>query len=117
MSEPTITPEQFDAILELLPDWSKVEDIAFHNQSYIQQIPESTMEGLRNYLYEGVPCGNFLSAVIDNDLTEALGRADSDNRKALHSIVGLVYNEFPLISRDRQQWLDLHSRKRSSAQS
>lgn len=46
-------------------------------------------KGERNYL------GDFLRAVVSNDLTEAMGRADAYNRITLPAIVGLCYNELP----------------------
>lgn len=45
--------------------------------------------GQRNYV------GDFLRAVLSNDLTEAMGRADAYNRITLPAIVGLCYNELP----------------------
>ena len=47
------------------------------------------------YATDGIPTGGFLRAVLANDLTEAFGRADSDNRRDMYEIVGYVYNEMP----------------------
>ncbi len=41
------------------------------------------------------PPGGFLRAVLENDLAGAFGRADDDNRRAMHDIVCYVYNELP----------------------
>jgi hypothetical protein len=39
--------------------------------------------------------GDFLRAVLENNLTEAFGRADEYNLRTLHAIVAYVYNELP----------------------
>lgn len=40
-------------------------------------------------------CGDFLRAVLSNNLMEAVGRADADNLRALPVIASYVYNELP----------------------
>lgn len=44
------------------------------------------------------PTGDFVTAVLNNDLKEAVGRADGASLHALHSIVAYVYNEMPAAS-------------------
>lgn len=56
-------------------------------------VPEHLEAGLRCYILEGCPVGDFLSAVIDNDLQEAIGRADEESAANLKAIVGYLYNE------------------------
>jgi hypothetical protein len=58
-------------------------------------IPELTMVGITRYVTQGIPPGGFLTAVICNDLHEAVGRADAHNILALHSIVAYFYNNTP----------------------
>lgn len=41
------------------------------------------------------PVGGFLTAVLENNLVEAMGRADMSNRHSLFSIVTYAYNELP----------------------
>ncbi len=72
---------------------------------YRGTIPYYTIEGLENYLFDKVPVGHFLSAVLDNDLFEAVGRADDENSKALRDIVRLIYNGMPGAARRRKEWL------------
>ena len=43
----------------------------------------------------GTPMGGFLTAVFENDLSEAVGRADSTNRKLLVEYATLLYNHIP----------------------
>ena len=57
------------------------------------KIPVKTMESLSKYAEEHRPVGDFLQAVLKNDLTGAFARADPDNRAALAAIVGYCYNE------------------------
>lgn len=54
-----------------------------------------TKESLDRYATQGVPTGDFLRAVLSNDLTEAFGRADDDNRRDMYDICSYVYNELP----------------------
>lgn len=39
--------------------------------------------------------GGFVTAVLENNLREALGRADEDNRQDIFDIVSYCYNEIP----------------------
>ena len=50
---------------------------------------------IRGYADQHYETGNFLRAVLRNDLTDAVGRADEDNLKVLPEIVGYCYNEIP----------------------
>lgn len=58
-------------------------------------IPPRMMDAIRRYIDHGVLPGEFLIAVISNDLREAVGRADDENRKNLMAFVGYFYNEAP----------------------
>tara|TARA_R110002020_G_scaffold73444_3_gene188130 strand:- start:1524 stop:1862 length:339 start_codon:yes stop_codon:yes gene_type:complete len=47
-------------------------------------IPNQNMvEGIKRYVEHGVSPGGFLTALLSNDLTEAMSAADSTNRKFL----------------------------------
>lgn len=50
---------------------------------------------LIDYAIKGYPLGHFLTSVVENDLFEALGRADSYNRASLYQICHFIYNELP----------------------
>ena len=58
-------------------------------------IPERMMGGITRYVEQGIPPGHFLSAVISNDLSEAVSRADEENIKNLPAYIGYLYNEVP----------------------
>ena len=52
-------------------------------------------ESLDKYAKDRIPPGGFLIAVLANDLMEAMGRADENNRYNLHDICSYVYNNIP----------------------
>lgn len=56
---------------------------------------ELIKSSLNRYAKERVLTGDFLRAVLENNLCEAICRADSDNRKDILEIVQYVYNELP----------------------
>jgi len=58
-------------------------------------IPEHVMCSLCAYIEEHRHVGHFLTAVLQNDLKEAVGRADDHNLANLPAYVGYLYNEAP----------------------
>ncbi len=58
-------------------------------------IPEYMQGGIILYYENGIPPGDFLTAVINNDLKEAVGRADDTNVNALKAYVMWFYNQAP----------------------
>ena len=64
-------------------------------RSNILGIKPSTYLTLKRYAENRIPTGGFLKAVLSNDLFEAVGRADWDNRKSLHEICSHIYNNLP----------------------
>ncbi len=58
-------------------------------------LPEGLQGGMTRYIQQGIPPGDFLKAVLSNDLLGAMGRADVRNRERLYDIVGWVYNHAP----------------------
>ena len=60
------------------------------------KIPVPRMVGsMRRYLEHGILPGHFLTAVLSNDLIEACGRADDENRAALFEWCRWLVNEAP----------------------
>lgn len=51
-------------------------------------IREDWYGALERYLNNGIMPGSFMTAVLENNLKEAIGRADMTNRSNLHNIVG-----------------------------
>lgn len=56
---------------------------------------DSTKSDIDRYVAVGCPPGDFLHAVLSNDLKESFARADEYNRDNLFSIVRYLYNEVP----------------------
>lgn len=61
----------------------------------MRHLPEHMHGSIQRYLLNGIPPGSFLTAVLENDLMEAFGRADDDNREALFEWVRFIYNYAP----------------------
>ena len=59
------------------------------------EVPERMMRALDDYCTLGHLPGDFLQAVISNDLAEACGRADHDNLRNLPAFVAYLWNEAP----------------------
>ncbi len=58
-------------------------------------IPSRMMEKLLEYINHGASVGHFLTAVLCNDLSEAVGRADDENLRNLPAYSTFLYNEAP----------------------
>lgn len=58
-------------------------------------LPASMFGGIERYLYHGIPPGHFLAAVLQNDLSEAVSRADAVNGALLCEYVKFLYNDVP----------------------
>ena len=58
-------------------------------------VPEHLRYGIARYVSHGVSPGGFLCAVIDNNLSRAIGNGDDVSRAAIVEIVGWFYNEAP----------------------
>lgn len=59
------------------------------------KLPENLRFGARRWIEDGILPGDFLTAVIENNLTEAFSRADDENTLRMRSIVSWWYNEAP----------------------
>jgi hypothetical protein len=59
------------------------------------RLPPHLQGGVRRYIEEGIPPGDFLTAVITNNLRLAVGHADSTSLAALTDIVRFFHNESP----------------------
>lgn len=58
-------------------------------------IPNDLHESLTRYTHDGVPTGDFLRAVLANDLQGAIARGDIENLAILPAITRFVWNEVP----------------------
>ena len=58
-------------------------------------IPEYMHGGLIRYFENHIEPGDFLTAVLENDLMAAIGHADDNNKQAINSYVVWLYNCAP----------------------
>lgn len=58
-------------------------------------IPEHLVDGLDAHARNGRPTGSFLQACLENNLHEAVSRADTEALQALPAIMGWLYMEAP----------------------
>lgn len=76
------------------------------------RVSEHIRESLARYVDHGVPLGDFLEAVVANDLVGAAVRADLSNAGALAAIAGVVYRELPITCwgsrRVYNAWIAIH---------
>lgn len=65
------------------------------NHSEYGAVQEHILSALDDWGSNGLRQGDFLMAVLANDLAEAACRADNTNRYVLREIVQYVFNELP----------------------
>lgn len=83
---------------ELQDYYDFYEDRMLFNDDHVD-IPKRTKRALDRWACWGEFGGDFITAVLTNDLFKAVGRADLENKKALNDIVNYIYNNLP-----RQCW-------------
>lgn len=62
---------------------------------YLLALPFHMREPVVEYTVCGHPVGDFLRAVLSNDLVDAVGRADQDNQKHLVQWAAFLHNAMP----------------------
>lgn len=106
-----------EIVLEAAGDF---EEIAMGISLFPRHSAEDQLQGLLDsltrYAREGIPTGDFLTAVLQNDLKEAFARADNFSRWAMFAIVKHVYNKMPALCQGSpakvEAWLKMHARLR-----
>jgi hypothetical protein len=78
-----------------------------------ETIPPRIKTALDAWVDHGHLPGGFLQAVLRNDLSDALARADTNSLAALHSIAGYLYNECPSFCWGSQERMDAWIRAKS----
>ena len=59
-------------------------------------LPERMEGAYLRHLLRGIPPGSFLTAVLENNLSEAFGRADLESQATMFSLVSYLYNHAPI---------------------
>jgi hypothetical protein len=62
------------------------------------RLPEHMREGAKMYVEHGRLSGGFLTAVLENNLVEAFGKADGINSISMENWVRWLYNDAPMNS-------------------
>lgn len=65
------------------------------NYKDLDALPTHMHGAILRYIEKGIPPGSFLMAVFGNELTEAYGRADFDNQRAMPEYAAYLYNNAP----------------------
>jgi len=80
--------------------------------------PEWARESFDRYTSHGIPPGDFLRAVLANDLEAAGSRADVDSGRALAAIIGYVYRHVPSAAHGSYEivndWISMHQERRAA---
>lgn len=83
------------------------------------RIPERMMEGINLYIHQRIKPGDFLTAVIQNDLQGAVFSADRENLANLPAYAGYFFSQAPSRSYGSPEimkdWLAEFSKKGASA--
>ena len=69
------------------------------------------MGGLERYRDQGILPGNFLQAILSNDLKMSCSHADDENLANLSAYVGYMYNEMPSGSHGSREIVDSWHRR------
>lgn len=81
-------------------------------------LPEHIQKGVRLYIEQGIPTGDFLRAVIENNLRESFARADHINGPRLQEIVQWFHWEAPSLCwgspQRRLDWMRRFAREQES---
>ncbi len=79
------------------------------------RLPEHMQEAARLYIEEGEMPGDFLKAVLCNNLVEAFGRADELNRLSLWHWAQWLYNDVPQDAWGSVEKMRAYAAKRRTA--
>lgn len=68
---------------------------SYRNPSAISALPEHMHGAMLRWIEHGISPGGFLTAVLENNLREAVARADMINIRRLSDYVRYLYNDAP----------------------
>lgn len=70
-------------------------DISELKSAAESRLPARMAQAIIRYVDQGCSVGDFLTAVLDNNLREAIGRADDWNRDNLYQYVAILWQYAP----------------------
>jgi len=79
--------------------------------SVIAAIPPRVLAAINNYVWYAQPTGDFVSAVLSNDLLRAVGRADERSLNAIKAICVYIHNAVPSVCYGNKEAVLNHLRK------
>ena len=92
----------------LCPDCLPINDFVYRFRSW--HIPARMMPGIQRYIHERIKPGQFLTAVICNNLSDAMGQADDENLNSLPAYASFFHNEAPApcwgSKKKMKEWLE-----------
>jgi hypothetical protein len=65
------------------------------HRRHIDMVPEHCRDGLLGYIEHGHPVGDFLTALLSNNLKETFACADDVNAQHVRDYVDFLYNYAP----------------------
>ena len=84
-----------------------------------EKIPVAYMGvAMRDYMERGVPPGEFLTALLSNDLMQTFREADENNREVIFQWCRWLHNEAPPLAygspKNVRDWITARQTKRAS---
>ena len=80
----------------------------------IYTIPKRMRPSLLRYIEKGVSVGHFLTAVLENNLVNAIGYADEENLDNLPAYTNYLYNYAPMdcwgTAKKVKDWIETKSK-------
>ncbi len=74
-------------------------------------IPQRVLKSINQYVWYGRPTGDFVYAVLCNNLQEAVARADASSLATLKDICTYVYNAVPSVCHGSPEAVKAHIEK------
>jgi len=63
--------------------------------SIIAGIPPHLLNAMEQYIYNGIPPGDFITACFENNLSKAVMFADDNSMRSVKNIVKYIFNYTP----------------------
>lgn len=74
---------------------------------YDWTIRADMVQALERYIATGYPIGDFLTAILSNDLMKACHHADGNNKANLPAFAGYLYNKAPMTCHGSRRIVEL----------
>ena len=87
-------PEDNVVPLKHRQTWKR-EDFHYDTYEHSFAVPEYMRAALDRYINDHAPVGDFLTAILENDYHQAIGRADENNVANLPAYANFLYNHAP----------------------